>query len=85
MFTTNIFSNKFEVIFASSIVPEDIISPRPVPCSIAINAPVFVSAKLETAFTISLTYIFLCSLSSKPCLSSKALLPKCSKALLISG
>ena len=61
------------------------ISPNPVPCSIAINAPVLLSAKFDTALTISFTYIFLCSLSTNPCLSSKALLPKCSNALLISG
>ena len=68
------------------MVPEEIISPNPVPCSnLLLMLLVFVSAKLDTALTISFTYIFLCSLSTSPCLSSKALLPKCSKALLISG
>ena len=55
VFTTNIFSSRFDVIFASNMVPEAIIYPSPVPCSIAISAPVFVSAKLDTALTISLT------------------------------
>ena len=65
--TTNIFSNKFEVIFASIIVPEEMISPNPVPCSIAINAPVLLSAKFDTALTIEITFIFICSLTTKPC------------------
>ena len=63
VFTTNIFSNKLEVTIASKLVPEFDISPSLVDCSITIKAPVFVSDKLHTAVTISLTIIFLFSSS----------------------
>ena len=46
--TTNIFSRRFADIFESISVPDAINSPSPVPCSMAINAPVLVSARLIT-------------------------------------
>ena len=51
----------FADIFESISVPDAINSPSPVPCSMAINAPVLVSARLITASTISFTFLFLCS------------------------
>ena len=56
VFITNIFSKRFAEIFASNSVPVEVISARPVLCSRTINAPVLVSAKLDTAVTISLTW-----------------------------